>query len=73
MEKIVTRMGDGSRIEMSAAEIQEELEAGAQDAADRAKVSALTDDEIKYLLDLEINCVNMFKNRVGIHSYKSFN
>ena len=52
MEKIVTRMGDGSRIEMSAAEIQEELEAGAQDAADRAKVSALTDDEIKYLLDL---------------------
>ena len=52
MEKIVTRMGDGSRIEMSAAEIQEELEAGAQDAADRAKVSALTDDEIKYLLNL---------------------
>ena len=52
MEKLVTRMGDGSRIEMSAAEIQEELEAGAQDAADRAKVSALTDDEIKYLLDL---------------------
>ena len=52
MEKIVTRMGDGSRIEMSAAEIQQELEAGAQDAADRARVSTLSDDEIKYLLDL---------------------
>jgi dimethylamine--corrinoid protein Co-methyltransferase len=52
MEKIVTRMGDGSRIAMSAAEIQQELEAGAQDAADRARVPTLTDDEIKYLPDL---------------------
>jgi dimethylamine---corrinoid protein Co-methyltransferase len=52
MEKIVTRMGDGSRIDMSAAEIQQELEAGARDAADRARVPTLTDDEIKYLLDL---------------------
>jgi len=52
MEKIVTRMGDGSRIEMSAAEIQQELEAGAVDAAERAGVPSLTDDEIKYLLDL---------------------
>ena len=38
MERIVTRMGDGSRIEMSAAEIQEELETGARDAAERARV-----------------------------------
>ena len=52
MEKIVVRMGDGSRIEMSAAEIQQELEAGAVDAAERAGVPSLTDDEIKYLLDL---------------------
>lgn len=52
MEKIVVRMGDGSRIEMSAAEIQQELEAGAVDAAERAGVPPLTDDEIKYLLDL---------------------
>jgi dimethylamine--corrinoid protein Co-methyltransferase len=28
---------------------------------------------IAELLDLDINCVNMFKNRVGIDSYKSFN
>jgi hypothetical protein len=27
---------------------------------------------IAELLDLEINCVNMFMNRVGINSYKSF-
>ena len=52
MEKIVTRMGDGSRIEMSAAEIQEELETGARDAAERARVPNLNDDEITYLLDL---------------------
>jgi len=52
MEKIVARMGDGSRIEMSAAEIQQELEAGARDAAERANVPPLSDDEIKYLLDL---------------------
>jgi len=52
MEKIVTRMGDGSRIELSAAEIQEELETGAQDAAERARVPNLNDDEITYLLDL---------------------
>jgi dimethylamine--corrinoid protein Co-methyltransferase len=52
MEKIVVRMGDGSRIEMSTAEIQQELEAGAVDAAERAGVPSLTDDEIKYLLDL---------------------
>jgi dimethylamine--corrinoid protein Co-methyltransferase len=52
MEIIVTRMGDGSRIEMSAAEIQEELETGARDAAERARVPNLDDDEITYLLDL---------------------
>lgn len=52
MEKIVARMGDGSRIDMSAAEIQQELEAGALDAAERAAVPPLSDDEIKYLLDL---------------------
>ena len=52
MEKILTRMGDGSRVEMTAAEIQQDLEAGAQDAAERANVPSLTDDEIKYLLDL---------------------
>jgi len=49
MEKIVTKMGDGSRIEMPAAEIQQELEAGARDAAGRAEVAPLTDDEIKYV------------------------
>jgi dimethylamine--corrinoid protein Co-methyltransferase len=52
MEKILTRMGDGSRVEMTTAEIQQDLEAGSQDAAERAIVPPLTDDEIKYLLDL---------------------
>lgn len=52
MGKIITRMGDGSRVEMSEAEIQQDLEAGSQDAAKRADVAPLTDDEINYLLDL---------------------
>ena len=66
-------MGDGSRIELTTAEIQQGIEKGSRDAAERAGVSPLTDDDINYLLDLEINCVNMFKDRVGIRSYQSFN
>ena len=52
MGKIMTRMGDGGRIEMTAAEVQRDLEAGAQNAAERANIPALIDDEIKYLMDL---------------------
>jgi hypothetical protein len=29
-------------------------------------------NRIAELLDLEINCVNMFKERVGIRAYQSF-
>ena len=52
MGKIQTRMGDGSKLEMTAAEIQADLEEGTRDAAERAEIPALTDDEITYLLDL---------------------
>lgn len=52
MEKILTRLGDGSRIEMSESEVQQDLEDGAQNAAERANVPTLTDDEIKYLMEL---------------------
>ncbi len=52
MGKILTRMGDGSRVEMTEAEIRSDLEEGSRDAAERAVVPPLTDDEINYLLDL---------------------
>lgn len=52
MGKILTRMGDGSRVEMTEAEIRSDLEEGSKDAAERAEVPPLTDDEINYLLDL---------------------
>ena len=52
MGKLFTRLGDGSVFETTAAEIREDLERGTQDAAERANVPALNDDEIRYLLAL---------------------
>jgi len=52
MRKILTRLGDGSRIEMDAAELRDDLEAGARNAAERAEVPTLTEDEIQYLMEL---------------------
>ena len=52
MGKILTRMGDGNRVEMTVDEVQRDLEAGSQDAAERANIPVLIDDEIKYLMDL---------------------
>jgi dimethylamine--corrinoid protein Co-methyltransferase len=52
MGKIQTRRGDGIRIEMGAAEVRGDLEKGTTDAADRAKVPALTEDELQYLFEI---------------------
>jgi dimethylamine--corrinoid protein Co-methyltransferase len=52
MEKFVTRMGDGGKIEMTEAEILSDLEQGSEDASDMARISPLSGDEIDYLLDL---------------------
>ena len=52
MDKILTRLGDGSRIEMTESEVQQDLEDGAADAAATADVPTLTDDEIAYLMEL---------------------
>ncbi len=42
MEKeISTRMGDGQRIKMSAAQVKEDLSAGTKDAADRGSIPDL--------------------------------
>ncbi len=52
MGKCWNRMGDGSRVEMTEAEIRGDLERGTQDAADRAKVPPMSDDDLDYLLEL---------------------
>jgi len=52
MGKIVARMGDGDRVDMTEAEVQQDLEEGSQDAAERAKIPPLTSDEIAYLMEL---------------------
>jgi dimethylamine--corrinoid protein Co-methyltransferase len=50
--KYTTRMGDGFRLEMTEAEIRKDIEDGTSDAAERADVEPMTDDEVAYLLDI---------------------
>lgn len=52
MGKIETRMGDGFRVELSEAEVRKDLEKGTLDAAERAKVPPLTEDELRYLYEI---------------------
>lgn len=51
-ERIQTRLGDGSLIELTRAEIEADLHAGVEVAVKRAKVEPLADDEIAHLLDI---------------------
>jgi len=51
-QKITTRMGDGSLVEMTRSEIKADLEAGTQLAAKKAKAPELTQDELDHLLDI---------------------
>lgn len=51
-KKIITRMGDGSVIEMTESELRRELEDGTRDAADRGKIPALSQEELKYLFEI---------------------
>jgi dimethylamine--corrinoid protein Co-methyltransferase len=50
--RIGTRLGDGSRIEMTPGEIRAEIEDGSAAAAKRAKVPPLTSSEIDHLCDI---------------------
>jgi len=52
MQKIYTRMGDGSVIELSENELKRDLEEGTRDAAERAKIPPLSADELRRLLEL---------------------
>ena len=52
MSKFFTRMGDGSAVFLSEAEIRRDLEEGMLDAADRGKIPELTDDEMERLYQI---------------------
>ena len=51
-EKITTRMGDGSLIDLSLSELRENLENGTEYAAKWGKVDPLTKDEIDHLYEI---------------------
>jgi dimethylamine--corrinoid protein Co-methyltransferase len=74
MEKYVTRMGDGFKVEMTEAEIRRDIEDAIQDAVKRAKIPPLTDDEIGYLVELfksPDNAVGVKRGNEVILSYDS--
>ncbi len=52
MAQYFSRMGDGSPISMTKDEIMADLIKGSEDAADRAKVPPLSQEEYKHLLDI---------------------
>jgi dimethylamine--corrinoid protein Co-methyltransferase len=51
-DKIITRMGDGARIEMSAEQVKEDILVGTQDAADRGKIPELNPDDLEQLFEI---------------------
>jgi dimethylamine--corrinoid protein Co-methyltransferase len=50
--RIDTRLGDGSRVEMTPSEIRVDIEDGVAQGAKRAKAAPLTSDEVDHLLDI---------------------
>jgi len=60
MSKIHTRMGDGSAIWLTKGEIHDDLEDGTRDAADRGKISPLTEDELQKLFDICVSPEKFF-------------
>ena len=50
--KILTRMGDGSNVELTRDELRTEFEQGSEVAAKKAKIPALTENEVDWLVDM---------------------
>ncbi|MBM3148115.1 MAG: [dimethylamine--corrinoid protein] Co-methyltransferase, partial [Actinobacteria bacterium] len=50
--RIVTRLGDGSRVEMTPGEIRADIEAGVAMGVKRAKVEPLTQAEVDRLVEI---------------------
>jgi len=51
-DKIITRMGDGARVEMSPEQVKEDILVGTQDAAERGKIPELNSDELEQLFEI---------------------
>ena len=51
-DNIITRMGDGARVELSAEQVKEDILAGTLDAADRGKIPELDPDEQEQLFEV---------------------
>jgi len=51
-KEISTRMGDGQRIKMSAAQVKEDLSAGTKDAAERGSIPELPPAELEQLFEI---------------------
>ena len=51
-QRIMTRMGDGERVFMEAAELKADLQAGTRDAAERAHIPELEAEELERLIDI---------------------
>jgi dimethylamine--corrinoid protein Co-methyltransferase len=52
MERIRTRYGDGSPVELSAKELIQDLEDGTREAAERGNIPALSKEELQHLFDI---------------------
>lgn len=52
MGKILTRRGDGIPVELTEAQLMEDLITGTQDAADRGKIDPVTQDELDHMADI---------------------
>ena len=52
MSKVITRMGDGFSVEIDEKELIQDIEDGTLDAADRAEIQPLSDDEKKHLFEI---------------------
>ena len=50
--KIMCRMGDGERVWLPAEQIKDDILRGTQDAAERAKIPELTDEDCERLFDI---------------------
>jgi len=62
VSRFFTRMGDGSGVYMSEAEIRRDLEEGTRDAADRGKIPELSQEELDHLYGI----ITMPGNVVGV-------
>ena len=51
-KKIFTRMGDGERVSMSIDDVKEDIQSATQDAARRAEIPELTQEEIEQLVEI---------------------